>query len=93
MKMIESDFFTSLGVQVGSHKVRFSRGYESSKPAFDKHLKIIKSRYGKQAVVNLLGTSLIGSKEGEAMLSNEFQVISILFSFLLRHQVKRKIKS
>lgn len=33
----------------------------------------IKSRYGRQAIINLLGTSLIGSKEGEAMLSNEFQ--------------------
>lgn len=27
----------------------------------------------RQAIVNLLGTSLIGSKEGEAMLSQEFQ--------------------
>lgn len=34
----------------------------------------IKERYGKQVIVNLLGTSLIGSKEGEAMLSQEFQV-------------------
>lgn len=33
----------------------------------------MKIRYGKQIIVNLLGTSLIGSKEGEAMLSNEFQ--------------------
>lgn len=37
-------------------------------------MKKIKEHYGKQAVVNLLGTSLIGSKEGEAMLSQEFQV-------------------
>lgn len=40
-------------------------------------MKMIKERYGKQAIVNLLGTSLIGSKEGEATLSNEFQVILI----------------
>lgn len=33
----------------------------------------IKERYGKQVIVNLLGTSLIGSKEGEATLSQEFQ--------------------
>lgn len=38
-------------------------------------MKKIKEHYGKQTVVNLLGTSLIGSKEGEAMLSQEFQVI------------------
>lgn len=54
--------------------MRLSRGYEASKPAFDRHMKKIKVHYGKQAIVNLLGTSLIGSKEGEAMLSQEFQV-------------------
>lgn len=62
-------------MQVGSHKVKLSRGYEAASAAFDRHLKIIKERYGKQVIVNLLGTSLIGSKEGEALLSQEFQVI------------------
>lgn len=66
-------FWEQPGVQVGSHKVRLSRGYEASKPAFDRHMKMIKERYGQQAIVNLLGTSLIGSKEGEAVLSQEFQ--------------------
>lgn len=51
-----------------------SRGPETSAPAFDKHLTSIKERYGHQAIINLLGTSLIGSKEGEAMLSQLFQV-------------------
>lgn len=60
---------------MGSHKVKISRGYAASQAAFDKHMKIIKERYGRQTIVNLLGTSLIGSKEGEATLSNEFQVI------------------
>lgn len=50
-----------------------SRGYESSVKAFDLHMQMMKQRYGQQVIVNLLGTSLIGSKEGEAMLSNEFQ--------------------
>lgn len=36
-------------------------------------MQMMKQRYGQQVIVNLLGTSLIGSKEGEAMLSNEFQ--------------------
>ncbi|EFA11114.1 LOW QUALITY PROTEIN: synaptojanin-1 [Tribolium castaneum] len=66
-------FWEQPGVQVGSHKVRISRGYEASKAAFDRHMKTIKERYGKQVIVNLLGTSLIGSKEGEATLSQEFQ--------------------
>ena len=30
--------------------------------------------YGHQAIVNLLGSSLVGSKEGEATLSTAFQV-------------------
>ncbi|XP_055533373.1 synaptojanin-1 [Wyeomyia smithii] len=66
-------FWEQPGVQVGSHKVKLSRGYEASKAAFDRHMNTMKARYGKQAIINLLGTSLIGSKEGEAMLSNEFQ--------------------
>ncbi|XP_066158200.1 synaptojanin-1 [Euwallacea fornicatus] len=66
-------FWEQPGVQVGSHKVRISRGYEASKAAFDRHMVMIKERYGKQVIVNLLGTSLIGSKEGEATLSQEFQ--------------------
>ncbi|GAB1864194.1 phosphoinositide 5-phosphatase [Camponotus japonicus] len=66
-------FWEQPGVQVGSHKVKISRGFETSAPAFDRHLKMIKTRYGQQVIVNLLGSSLIGSKEGEAMLSQLFQ--------------------
>lgn len=74
-------FWEQPGVQVGSHKVRISRGYEASKTAFDRHMKTIKERYGKQVIVNLLGTSLIGSKEGEATLSQEFQVLILNIFF------------
>ncbi|XP_046485385.1 synaptojanin-1 isoform X1 [Neodiprion pinetum] len=66
-------FWEQPGVQVGSHKVKISRGFEASAPAFERHLSMIKERYGQQVIVNLLGSSLIGSKEGEAMLSNLFQ--------------------
>lgn len=66
-------FWEQPGVQVGSHKVKLSRGFEPTAPAFDRHMTMMKARYGRQAIFNLLGTSLIGSKEGEAMLSNEFQ--------------------
>lgn len=62
--------------------MRLSRGYEASKSAFDRHMRKIKEQYGKQVIVNLLGTSLIGSKEGEANLSQEFQVYSLVFAFL-----------
>ncbi|XP_065165114.1 synaptojanin-1 [Atheta coriaria] len=66
-------FWEQPGVQVGSHKVKLSRGYEASRSAFDRHMSMIKERYGRQVIVNLLGTNLIGSKEGESTLSNEFQ--------------------
>lgn len=66
-------FWEQPGVQVGSHKVKLSRGFEATAPAFDRHMVMMKSRYGRQTIINLLGTSLVGSKEGEAMLSNEFQ--------------------
>ncbi|XP_017096781.2 synaptojanin-1 [Drosophila bipectinata] len=66
-------FWEQPGVQVGSHKVKLSRGFETSAAAFDRHMSMMRQRYGYQTVVNLLGSSLIGSKEGEAMLSNEFQ--------------------
>ncbi|XP_031839390.1 synaptojanin isoform X2 [Nomia melanderi] len=66
-------FWEQPGIQVGSHKVKISRGFEASAPAFDRHLDMIKQRYGQQVIVNLLGSSLIGNKEGEAMLSQLFQ--------------------
>jgi phosphatidylinositol-bisphosphatase len=66
-------FWEQPGVQVGSHKVKLSRGFEATAPAFDRHLSLMKKRYGRLVICNLLGTSLIGSKEGEAMLSNEYQ--------------------
>ncbi len=66
------------GEQVGSHKIRMSRGPELSAAAFDLHLKQLKHNYGHTAIVNLLGSSLVGSKEGEATLSTAFQVRSPL---------------
>lgn len=59
----------SVGVQVGSHKVKMSRGYEASAPAFDRHLLLQKQQYGRPVIVNLLGR-----KEGEHNLSDAFAV-------------------
>ncbi|XP_027629754.1 synaptojanin-1 isoform X3 [Tupaia chinensis] len=61
-------FWEQPGLQVGSHRVRMSRGFEANAPAFDRHFRTLKNLYGKQIVVNLLG-----SKEGEHMLSKAFQ--------------------
>ena len=67
-------FWEQPGVNVGSHKIKMARGPELSNTAFDLHMKYLKQNYGHQAIVNLLGSSLVGSKEGEATLSTAFQV-------------------
>nr|CAD7201064.1 unnamed protein product [Timema douglasi] len=75
-------FWEQPGVQVGSHKVKMSRGFEASTSAFDRHFAMLKERYGHQVVVNLLGSSLIGSKEGEAVLSQLFQTLGKQLAYL-----------
>ncbi|XP_011503811.1 PREDICTED: synaptojanin-1 isoform X1 [Ceratosolen solmsi marchali] len=66
-------FWEQPGIQVGSHKIKISRGFEVSAPAFDKHFVLLKKRYGQQLILNLLSSSLTGNKEGETMLSELFQ--------------------
>ncbi|XP_072901181.1 synaptojanin-1 isoform X9 [Hemitrygon akajei] len=61
-------FWEQPGLQVGSHRVRMSRGFEANAPAFDRHFRTLKKLYGKQTIINLLGM-----KEGEHMLSKAFQ--------------------
>ncbi|GAB5576305.1 synaptojanin-1 isoform X5 [Prionailurus iriomotensis] len=63
-----ANFVETEQVVVGSHRVRMSRGFEANAPAFDRHFRTLKNLYGKQIIVNLLG-----SKEGEHMLSKAFQ--------------------
>ncbi|XP_056140392.1 synaptojanin-1 [Lampris incognitus] len=61
-------FWEQPGIQVGSHRVKLSRGFEANAPAFERHFSALRGLYGKQAIINLLG-----SKEGEHMLSKAFQ--------------------
>lgn len=68
-----------------------SRGPELSSAAFDKHLKQLKQRYGNQVIINLLGSSLVGSKEGEATLSTAFQVIRSLKFFIFEWLFKLNV--
>ncbi|KAK6486692.1 synaptojanin-1-like isoform X3 [Huso huso] len=60
-------FWEQPGIQVGSHRVRMSRGFEANAPAFDRHFSTLGRLYGKQVIINLLG-----AKEGENMLSKAF---------------------
>ncbi|KAK6305806.1 hypothetical protein J4Q44_G00245860 [Coregonus suidteri] len=61
-------FWEQPGIQVGSHRVKLSRGYEANAPAFERHFSALRRLYGKQVIINLLGM-----KEGEHMLSKAFQ--------------------
>uniref|UniRef100_A0A665V0N5 phosphoinositide 5-phosphatase n=1 Tax=Echeneis naucrates TaxID=173247 RepID=A0A665V0N5_ECHNA len=61
-------FWEQPGIQVGSHRVKLSRGFEANAPAFERHFTALRTLYGKQVIINLLG-----SKEGEHMLSKAFQ--------------------
>ncbi|CAI5447115.1 unnamed protein product [Caenorhabditis angaria] len=60
-------FWEQPGVQVGSHKVKL-RAFETSLPAYHRHLSQLKHRYGEFAIVNLLGR-----KEGERVLTEAFK--------------------
>lgn len=60
-------------MNVGSHKIRIARGPELSAPAFDRHFSQLASQYGSVVIINLLGSNLVGSKEGEATLSTAYQ--------------------
>lgn len=62
-------FWEQPGVNVGSHKIKMSRGSEVSQPAYDRHVALLKNRYGKQHFINLCG-----SKEGEANLTRLYEV-------------------
>ncbi|XP_047236078.1 synaptojanin-1 isoform X2 [Girardinichthys multiradiatus] len=61
-------FWEQPGIQVGSHRVKLSRGFEANAPAFERHFTALRTLYGKQVIINLLG-----GKEGEHMLSKAFQ--------------------
>ncbi|CAC70096.1 Synaptojanin [Caenorhabditis elegans] len=60
-------FWEQPGVNVGSHKVKL-RAFETSLPAYHRHLSQLQHRYGEFAIVNLLGR-----KEGERVLGDAFK--------------------
>ncbi|VDN03233.1 unnamed protein product [Thelazia callipaeda] len=60
-------FWEQPGINVGSHKVKL-RAFEASSPAFIRHFRFLKDEYGEITIVNLLG-----SKEGEILLSRAYE--------------------
>ncbi|XP_053917499.1 synaptojanin-2 isoform X2 [Cuculus canorus] len=61
-------FWEQLALQVGSRHLRLNRGLEANAPAFDRHMMLLKEQYGKQVIVNLLG-----SRGGEEVLNRAFK--------------------
>ncbi|XP_052025184.1 synaptojanin-2 isoform X2 [Apodemus sylvaticus] len=61
-------FWEQPGLQVGSYHLRLHRGLEANAPAFERHMVLLKEQYGKQVVVNLLG-----SRGGEEVLNRAFK--------------------
>ena len=66
-------FWEQPGLNVGSHKVKMSRGPDLTKTAFEKHFAQLTTDYSDVIILNLLGVNLVGSKEGEANLSTAYQ--------------------
>ncbi|PAV77891.1 hypothetical protein WR25_05921 [Diploscapter pachys] len=60
-------FWEQPGVQVGSHKVKL-RAFETSAPAYHRHLSQLREQYENAAIVNLLGL-----KEGERIVADAFR--------------------
>ncbi|XP_009863674.1 PREDICTED: synaptojanin-2 [Apaloderma vittatum] len=61
-------FWEQPGLQVGSYRLRLNRGLEANAPAFDRHMMLLKEQYGKQVIINLLG-----SRGGEEVLNRAFK--------------------
>jgi len=66
-------FWEQPGLNVGSHKIKIARSPELAAPAFERHFDQLTAHYGSLAIINLLGSNLVGSKEGEANLSTAYQ--------------------
>lgn len=65
-------FWEQPGVQVGSHRIRMSRGSEISQLAYDKHLVHLYQRYNSVKFLNLLSSS--PQREGEVALNKLFSL-------------------
>lgn len=62
-------FWEQPGVQVGSHRIKMSRGSEISQPAYDKHMFLLRERFDKVLLINLLS-----SRESELALNQLFNL-------------------
>jgi synaptojanin len=76
-------FFEQTGLQVGSHKLKITRGLESCYPAFERHIKTVLYDYGKR----LLVLNLLGKKGDEEILTNMYANLCNNSPFSMNHQL------
>ena len=67
-----------------------SRGAALTTPAFEKHFRRLAREHGEVVILNLLGVNLVGSKEGEAVLSTAYQDQQNMSAFS-RMKVRRRV--
>lgn len=63
-------FWEQPGIQIGSHRIKMSRGSEISQPGYDKHMFLLRERYDNVVVINLLSAQ----KESELALNQLFNL-------------------
>nr|XP_003419247.1 synaptojanin-2 isoform X2 [Loxodonta africana] len=61
-------FWEQPGLQVGNEDIAMHQALGANTPSFDRHMLLLKEQYGKQVVVNLLG-----SRGGEEVLNRAFK--------------------
>lgn len=62
-------FWEQTGVQVGAHRLRISREFEVSQPAFDRHFAMLQHLYGPQMILNLVSSG----QSGEGSVGRRFR--------------------
>lgn len=83
-------FWEQPGVQVGSHRIKMSRGSEISQAAYDKHMFLLRERYENTVIINLLSSreseltlnQLFNSHHKTSQIGSEFPFINFDFHAL-----------
>ena len=76
-------FFEQTGLQVGSHRIKISRGLEASYPAFERHIKSIIKDYGNYIMI----LNLLGVKGDESFLTECLYRLSRESPFAMRNEI------
>ena len=93
-------FWEQPGVQVGSHRIKMSRGSEISQAAYDKHMFLLKERYDNIVLINLLSSreselplnQLFNAHHKASQIGNEFPFINFDYHALCSRGHKENLE-